>query len=553
MKIILTHIGGSPPPYIAHCLRQYRLFNPKAETVFIGGKEHLKSCEALFRELRIEPVASESLENDSSIQKFGKVSYFKKSNPPRTNYPTASYFWHYAIERFFFIAAYMKKSRSENVFHFENDVMIYRDLADVLDCIVRRPRQMYITPVGDQWVACGLLFVDNHESLDRFCDFVIKELPKGDERIRKEKNIEMVSDMTLLKVFGDEQKSLHYFPILPEGSHAYEFDRFSSVFDPASWGQYAGGTNNGHAAGWAGEHHYIGKEILAGKYRLAWKREKSLKVPFVVDSKDHQTRLNNLHIHSKKLVEFLSVDSPYLAKEPKFSDQAAFTSAAGSSFDYFLKNIDFSDSGLSWKGPISRGVSPMGDHQLERDRPKPYILKALEIFRARQGKVIVEIGTSGGGMFHRLDEDGGSWGEHCCNSGHSTLLFAMSGAAEVWSVDINPDATEGAKRFLSSSEHTRNFKGLHCVTQDGIDFLKKFPKPIDLLYLDAWDVAPGFYAEKHLQAYLQAKDKLHEKSLILIDDTDVDEGGKGKWVVPKAVEDGYKVIFSGRQTLLVRK
>ena len=91
------------------------------------------------------------------------------------------------------------------------------------------------------------------------------------------------------------------------------------------------------------------------------------------------------------------------------------------------------------------------------------------------------------------------------------------------------------------------------MTHDGIDFLKNFPKKIDLLYLDAWDVAPGFYAENHLQAYLHAKDKLHEKSLILIDDTDVDEGGKGKWVVPKAIEDGYRVIFNGRQTLLARE
>jgi hypothetical protein len=85
--------------------------------------------------------------------------------------------------------------------------------------------------------------------------------------------------------------------------------------------------------------------------------------------------------------------------------------------------------------------------------------------------------------------------------------------------------------------------------------------PIDLLFLDAWDVNLEGSAERHLEAFKAAEQNLHEQSLVLIDDTDVDlvedilvfadgVSGKGKLVIPYAVNRGWKVVFSGRQTLL---
>ncbi|HON83195.1 MAG TPA: hypothetical protein PLI22_03550 [Caldisericia bacterium] len=71
--------------------------------------------------------------------------------------------------------------------------------------------------------------------------------------------------------------------------------------------------------------------------------------------------------------------------------------------------------------------------------------------------------------------------------------------------------------------------------------------------------------ENHLEAYQIAKKNLHDKSLILIDDTDVIErngelfldnsgiSGKGILVIPQAVKDGYKIMFSGRQVLLMKE
>ena len=64
-------------------------------------------------------------------------------------------------------------------------------------------------------------------------------------------------------------------------------------------------------------------------------------------------------------------------------------------------------------------------------------------------------------------------------------------------------------------------ENLHMhIPRDGIEFLSSFPSGIDLLFLDGWDVGTHEYAERHLEAYEVARDRLNTPNIILIDDTD---------------------------------
>jgi hypothetical protein len=92
------------------------------------------------------------------------------------------------------------------------------------------------------------------------------------------------------------------------------------------------------------------------------------------------------------------------------------------------------------------------------------------------------------------------------------------------------------------------------IPQDGIDFLKNFNKKSDLLFLDGWDVGTDSFAEKHLEAFMVAKDKLSDIHLISIDDTDFDTdlGGKDKLLTPYLLENGYVKVLWGRQTVYVK-
>ncbi|MFW5794573.1 MAG: methyltransferase domain-containing protein [Bacillota bacterium] len=193
-----------------------------------------------------------------------------------------------------------------------------------------------------------------------------------------------------------------------------------------------------------------------------------------------------------------------------------------------------------------------------RENPYFFIKRAINLLNDRNGKIIVEIGCMRMDFTHPINE----CHHECCNDGHSSALWASTGL-EFYTVDISPSSISVARKILIDQMKCEN---VHIYQQDGLEFLNNFTKPIDLLFLDAWDVENTEYAEKHLEAYNVAKNNIHDKTLILIDDTDVywdfnkkdlfmsEDGlsGKGKLVIPEAQKDGFRIIFSGRQTLLAK-
>jgi hypothetical protein len=182
------------------------------------------------------------------------------------------------------------------------------------------------------------------------------------------------------------------------------------------------------------------------------------------------------------------------------------------------------------------------EEQDERGKPKKYLEAAIELFHALSGKTIVEIGCMRQPMTHPMSE----MHRKCCNDGHSTYFWCTTGAP-VFSVDIDFKAVRIARKSI------REFKNGKVVWGDGLKFLKKFKGKIDLLFLDAWDVVPGCqYAENHLLAYLAAKDKLSGKNIIVIDDTDIGNGGKGRLLLPVLKAEGYDILVSGRQTIALK-
>ncbi|MEN6301285.1 MAG: class I SAM-dependent methyltransferase [Armatimonadia bacterium] len=158
----------------------------------------------------------------------------------------------------------------------------------------------------------------------------------------------------------------------------------------------------------------------------------------------------------------------------------------------------------------------------------------LELFAHLGGRVIVEIGSIRG-----------EGRQHLVGDGHSTIAWAEH-AEDVFSIDIDPRATELTRRL------TQQYGNVTAVTQDGVEFLQAFDQPIDLLYLDGWDTWLPECAERHLEAYLVARRSLHERSLILIDDTEDEAKSKGRLLIPQAQQDGWHIVFQRYQTLLAR-
>ena len=172
-----------------------------------------------------------------------------------------------------------------------------------------------------------------------------------------------------------------------------------------------------------------------------------------------------------------------------------------------------------------------------RDSPSESLEETARMFNEINGRIIVEIGS----------------GVHGKLAGNSVLTWAKKTRAErIITVDLDPKQIDDVKKATSK------FKNVEAIVADGLKYLADFSSTIDLLYLDFWvpdpdGALPGTgRAEAYRKAFAAAKTKLASRSLILIDDTDHIHPWKHTLIVPDARQDGFTVMFVGRQTLLVR-
>ena len=192
----------------------------------------------------------------------------------------------------------------------------------------------------------------------------------------------------------------------------------------------------------------------------------------------------------------------------------------------------------------------------KRDRPKKYIEATLQLFKEMGGTTIVEVGSMRQMMMHDVDTDTFP----CCSDGHSSVLFGRAGY-QFFTVDIDENNYRITEMALSK------YRGCYPALHDGIAYLSRFSKKIDLLFLDAWDVDSEGCAENHVAAFHAAEDKLAPANMILVDDTDVDYidnelrfvkgvGGKGRLLAPLLLSKGYiqyQWPWSGnRQSLFIK-
>lgn len=173
--------------------------------------------------------------------------------------------------------------------------------------------------------------------------------------------------------------------------------------------------------------------------------------------------------------------------------------------------------------------------------------KTLKLLDERKAKIIIETGTSRLGL-KNTKGDGGA-----------TIVFgkwAQQNNAKMHSVDISEDSVKG-------SQHEVNNQGLNATVtvhlNDSLEFLKTFEDSVDFLYLDSYDYSRTDTdtqirsQEHHLKEFKLIENKLHDDSIVLIDDCGLPGGGKGKIVVEYMLKKDWKVLIDAYQILLVKK
>jgi hypothetical protein len=300
LNLILFHSGAPLPTWLECTFKQIRLFNPNIDIHFITDKELLD--DELFEKYNVLAYDKDPFYS-KKIEKFENMYNWPKG------------FWVITTTRFMYIENFLKEHDLTDVYLFENDILLYYDLRKFHSTFLRLYKHMAITPGGHDRNMTGFMFIKRWQEVEAMTSFFISTIKKnGLPALRKKYNTDMVHEMSLMKMYEVEKgiEYLTYLPILPFGSHSANYEEFNSVFDPASWGQYVGGTAEG-IPGAKPANLYISQVLIDNPdYDVIWKKDTNdLNIPYFKyndNYDDHEIKINNLHIHSKNLDKYVSYD-----------------------------------------------------------------------------------------------------------------------------------------------------------------------------------------------------------------------------------------------------
>jgi hypothetical protein len=213
-------------------------------------------------------------------------------------------FWRHACERFFVLEEHMRRAGLERCFHLESDVLLYLAPGD-FDGWLRRVYggSVAVCPLTDGEDTAAAMYVGSLAALAAFNDALLELVALGPEGLLAAHGGPMANEMRMLHILRRDGLAGALPTTISEG----EAVGAPCLFDPASYGQWAGGTHSRPGSPYAGDHHAIGRELLAGRCDLAWDPRRH--APSVVAAHGGGAwPLATFHVHSKRLADWAWTD-----------------------------------------------------------------------------------------------------------------------------------------------------------------------------------------------------------------------------------------------------
>lgn len=193
-----------------------------------------------------------------------------------------------------------------------------------------------------------------------------------------------------------------------------------------------------------------------------------------------------------------------------------------------------------------RSLYPLLPRKFNFGKRRETLRETLNLLEARGSRILVETGIARQGL------------KQCKGDGASTIVLAQWAAqqqAHLYSVDIDPAASVTAGEVLQAM----NLASFVTLTVgDSIGYLTDFDQPVDFLYLDSYDYHKRDRSiqqasqQHHLNEFIAIEQRLHDDSVVLIDDCDLPGGGKGKTVIDLMLKRGWKIHMERYQVILIR-
>jgi hypothetical protein len=332
LPVVHIHLGAELPTYFNETVRQTRRFH-SGPLVCVGpAAGHINTSR---------------WDEAKQMRRLREVSWLDRrycSGLDPRYYPNG--LWGHALERLFVLAELMREQGWDSALQIENDVAIYFDPADAAEVMRQCFGQSCAAVPASPTEGCtaALFYVGSLAALDAICAEILQLLLLSKRDVCAQLSSGMVNEMVLLGIVQRQHPDLlSSFPIAPSEPRLWplmprywwwrlaqlaricdriaprysrqlpphglsnHLEAFGALFDPSSFGQFAGGTPQGHPPGSAFPHHWLGRDLASGRFALVWEKDaQGRRIPFVSDRADgRRWRLNNLHIHSKRIGDFV--------------------------------------------------------------------------------------------------------------------------------------------------------------------------------------------------------------------------------------------------------
>jgi hypothetical protein len=310
-SIVLVHIGKELPSFAYESLCQARLFNKSCAIYLLASKQAIeKSDQERLQNCMIVPVSLESLHMSEDHKKFLKES------PLSTTFREG--FWLYASERFMYLADFVDQYEVEDdLVHLETDVMIYADFSMLVDTLHDKYPGLGVTLDNDARCIPSIVYFRNSDMVKKLAHYFAEKASWGK------------TDMDILAMFYHANFAtglMNTLPIImPEYYKQFGFvspsghrtqcpqryynncEAFDGIFDACAIGQYLGGIDPRNGTSKPG---FINESALFNCSHLSfyWELDsENRRVPYV-KCNEKEYKVYNLHIHSKNLKAFSSIN-----------------------------------------------------------------------------------------------------------------------------------------------------------------------------------------------------------------------------------------------------
>lgn len=305
-RIVFVHLGPNLPAYTHTAISQAKLFNPDAEIILIAHQEALNKKPSI-------PLSTVILPAETIVKSYVHKQFIKTSKLDKR---FRKGFWFYATERLFYLDDLITQYDLKNTFHLENDNLLYTDLNDLLPIFESRYSGIAAPFENGDRGAASFIYVADKNSINKLCQFLLAKGKSG------------FSEMILLNLFKIEfgKNYIDHLPVLMNeyrqnyeliplvGKNTIDPDNYSnnidllqSLFDACAYGQYVGGLDPRNGMEGPG---YINPEAVfsCANMKIEWQMDPlGRKIPYAI-FKEKKYRLNNLHIHSKNLNAYTSIN-----------------------------------------------------------------------------------------------------------------------------------------------------------------------------------------------------------------------------------------------------